>query len=143
MNEAARARVERERRLRYPSARAAATAGEISNTLWSRFEKDGNVTDAVRAGVARAFDWPMSWPEQLPPEVEPRPDELTQLRDDHAALSDEVNRLRGELAALRATVLGLEDVFLERMQAVEARTSIDDRSTPDDLPGGAAEPRRP
>lgn len=61
------ARVILERNRRVWSQRDAAKAGATSNQTWSRFEKDGIVTDGARAAVMRAFDWPASWPEELPP----------------------------------------------------------------------------
>lgn len=114
MNDVA-SRVVRERKIRYGSARAAATAGEISNTLWSRFEKDGNVTPTVREGVARAFGWPNSWPEELPGEAPPvnQPDdELAGLVSELArsvedVLADAIDQ-RQKLAALESRLAALE-----------------------------------
>lgn len=49
--------------------RQAATAGDVSNTTWSRFEAGvGQLTPGIIQAVARAFDWPTDWPEN-PPEI--------------------------------------------------------------------------
>jgi hypothetical protein len=66
MSDILRERVARERKLRYKSDRAAADAGGISNTSWSRFMAGGELTDQIRHAVATAFDWPTDWPEHLP-----------------------------------------------------------------------------
>lgn len=47
--------------------RQAASLGGISNTTWSRYESGvGQMTPGLVRAVARAFDWPTTWPEDSP-----------------------------------------------------------------------------
>jgi hypothetical protein len=55
-----------ERRRRGWSIRTAAERGAVSNTTWGRFEAGHQLTGTMRQAVARAFTWPLSWPETTP-----------------------------------------------------------------------------
>lgn len=114
-----RERVAQERRLRAMSARQAAAAGDISNTLWSKYEKHGIVTDAVRAGVARAFDWPMTWPEDPPADVSPSAgDALRSRLEELEAIVTEMQESRAEQD--EATNDALRSLT-QRVEALELR----------------------
>lgn len=64
MSDDLRQRVERERKRRGWSVRAAATAGGTSNTTWGRFEKgEIELTPTMQQAVAEAFGWDTAWPE--------------------------------------------------------------------------------
>ncbi len=67
MTDDLRERVALERKLRYKSDRAAATAGGVANTTWSRWMNGDDLTDGMRQAVAKAFNWPPDWPENPPP----------------------------------------------------------------------------
>lgn len=55
-------RVRRARQVRGWSIRRAAAEGDISNETWGKFERARlPISDAVRRGVAKAFDWPGGW----------------------------------------------------------------------------------
>jgi hypothetical protein len=106
------ARVAVERRLRGWSGREAAIAGGISNTTWSKFEATGEIGDAMRRGAAKAFGWPMDWPENLPAIEMGQADAVSQLRV-------EVERLAGVVRAQ-----GLQIVELTRaVRAMQGRRS--------------------
>lgn len=93
MNEAVgRVQVERQLRGSWSIRRAADESGTISNQTWSVFETNGIVTAKVRVAVAKAFDWPMDWPENLPPVVN-SPDDLDELRRRVAELERDVGFL--------------------------------------------------
>lgn len=97
-----------ERRRRGLSIRAAATLGNISNQAWGTWEggEEPNPSPRMRLAVAKAFDWPTTWPEN-PPLVEP--DRTTQRV---AELEDDVRSLRRELTALRDAVIEMLGVQL-------------------------------
>jgi hypothetical protein len=83
-------------------AAASASDGRISHETWRRFERgDGELTKRVREGIAKAFGWDLTWPENPPVAVEvtPRDDQLMALV---AELVDEVRMMRGELRSLSA-----------------------------------------
>jgi hypothetical protein len=85
-------RVQLERRHRGLSIRAAASKlSLISNTTWDKFERTGVASPKVREAIARTFDWPMDWPEELPA-VPVRPEQVNQL--------DEIGQQIEELTAL-------------------------------------------
>ena len=116
-------RVLLERRLRGLSARAASVLAGISNTTWSNYEKSGNVTETIREGVARAFDWGADWPEAPPaiPELSRRrPDDgdvrgqVAQLAEAHQETAETLAVLLGEFAALKRRVDGIEDQRVAR-----------------------------
>jgi transcriptional regulator with XRE-family HTH domain len=91
-----RERVRLERRVRGLSARQAAALGGVSNTLWSSWERDESVPTGskIRMAVATAFDWPTTWPEDLPPTLP-------------AAESDRVAALERRVAVLEGAVTSL------------------------------------
>lgn len=61
--------MERERRRRGWSQRQAAEHAGIDNGLWSRIETGKtSLSDRSRAAVAKAFDWPLDWPDTDPGE---------------------------------------------------------------------------
>jgi hypothetical protein len=94
-------RVREEVRLRNMSVRQAAAAGGVSNTTWGDFYATGIATPKMRDAVARAFDWPLDWPENPPPLPEAREDQLIKLV---AALALEVRGLADEVRELRREV---------------------------------------
>ena len=52
--------------------RAAAALGGVSNTTWSRYEAGGvTLTPGIVQGVAKAFGWPTTWPEEQPATTTP------------------------------------------------------------------------
>lgn len=101
--------VRNERNRRGWSVRSAATAGGISNTTWGGFESTGRVTDAVRIGVAQAFDWPTTWPES-PPALTP----LVDGEPSNADLSAKLDALLQSNAALHELVRNMGAV-VERL----------------------------
>jgi|GEM_PF-6408388 len=95
-------RVQLEMRLLGWSARRCAVEGGISNQTWSKFEKDGVITDKVRTAVKTAFGWPDNWPEQLPAVTR---------------YADEVAELRARVAELERHVGDLLDISRHRAEA--------------------------
>jgi hypothetical protein len=55
--------VAREREERGWSYSQAGERGKLSRETWRVYERDGKLTATVRKGVARAFGWPLDWPE--------------------------------------------------------------------------------
>lgn len=142
-----------QRKLKYRSIRAAATAGEVSNTRWGDFEKGKiGVTDAVRHGVAKAFGWSDDWPENppAPPDAAgvlnhpSRADLAAQIdgavarilaavmtaADADRVVADAVGRVIGELQrAAQSTTEGLMDVR-DRLEALERFAEDCERQPP-------------
>ena len=83
-------RVAAERRARGDlSIREASDLSSTSNETWSKFERTGHVTRAVRRAVSEVFGWKEDWPENPPPLPPPEAaDALSQL---HAAVCDLVS----------------------------------------------------
>lgn len=85
------------------AAAANLTDGKLSSETWRRFENgQGELTKRVREGVALAFGWELTWPEQPPAvtEVSPREDQVMAML---SSLTEEVRALRAELRSLTAT----------------------------------------
>lgn len=101
--------MKRERELRGLSVRRAAELGGTSNETWGKYERGlTEVSPKVRTAVARAFGWPMDWPE-APPRASKAPaapgvDSVTQLRLEVEALARLVREQAIELGALRDAV---------------------------------------
>lgn len=96
------------------SVREITRALDITNQTWSLFEKTGRVTDGVRNAVAAAFDWPLNWPEEVPPM--PKPPRLEELRQLQAVV-----RSHGQqLDELQEAVGNLLGPVLHRLEAIEA-----------------------
>lgn len=91
--------VRNERNRRGWSVRRAASEGGISNTTWGVFESSGQVTDAIRVGIAQAFGWPTTWPEG-PPALTP----LVEGEPTNAELMAKLDLLVESTDALQALV---------------------------------------
>ena len=104
--DALRARVQHERRVRGLSVRRAAALGNMSNTTWGHWENGRHdLTDTVRVGVAQAFDWSTDWPEFPPSVRQPDPAEPT----------------TAELAAMLTTLIELVGDMGHELRALAAR----------------------
>jgi hypothetical protein len=102
------ARVAVERRLRGWSGREAAIAGGISNTTWSKFEATGEIGDAMRRGAAKAFGWPMDWPENLPVMEIVGVDAVSQLRAEVERLARVVQAQGLQIVELTSAVRSMQ-----------------------------------
>ncbi len=105
-------RVRRERELRGLSVRRAAELGGTSNETWGKYERGlTGLSPKVRTAVARAFEWPMDWPEHPPRErrgaVEPQTDAVSRLRSEVEALAHQVQKQAYALSSLTAAVEAL------------------------------------
>jgi len=101
MNDELRRRLVLGRRLRGMSQRAAAQAGEVSNTTWGRLESgEIGLTPVTVLAVARAFNWPEDWPESPPDEKVSEPD--VALREAVDVLTDRIDELVRLVARLTA-----------------------------------------
>ena len=81
-----RERMTAERRRRGWSQRQAAEHAGVDSALWSRMERgEVPITDRSRAAIARAYDWPLDWPD-----VEPGapPTSVSRLDDLEARIRD-------------------------------------------------------
>jgi hypothetical protein len=110
-----RQEVKRERGRRAWSVRTAASNGGISNTAWGEYEKVGALTNGTQAAIAKAFGWPVNWPETLEPGERPATPQV--LGED--SQSSELTTL---LASLDRTVKRLEE-RLERLEHPDASQS--------------------
>lgn len=103
-----RRRVERELGRRLISARQAAVDGEVSNTAWSTWMAGKTpLGNAMKAAVARAFDWPSDWWLYPPAEPVGGPDDptLRALDEKLDAILEILERMAAQNASL-AELLG-------------------------------------
>lgn len=116
-----RKRVQWEIRVRGLSVRRAAALGHLSNQAWGSWLNGGNLTNAMRVSVAKAFGWDTDWPENPP--LTPRGDDrlaamerqIRQLVVAVDAMLDAVIALHGgESAALRSAVEALASIRPEQ-----------------------------
>lgn len=97
--------VRQEREKRGLSVRAAAQAGGVSNTTWSRFEESGDLTPKMRRAVSQAFGWPAGWPEGDTAEVDqPDDHDVTALMDRMRAILDVTEGRTDSINALTAAL---------------------------------------